>query len=140
MRVSVTGGHEARRIASALYAEANGRFRDRLDDAIKDANRDVPKKMRASAMRFLPKRNGLAAEVARSRFRTWPIKLGITVSATHRYDIAGMDAGRVVHPLFGDRSRWYGQAVPPGWFTSVIEEQDGETYRAIVRVVESLDF
>ncbi|HET9969070.1 MAG TPA: hypothetical protein VFQ68_12625 [Streptosporangiaceae bacterium] len=32
-----------------------------------------------------------------------------------------LDAGQLAHPLWGDREKWYDQAVKPGWFTGPCE-------------------
>ena len=135
IRVTITGEEEAFALAARLRRAGDGRLQDRLRDAVKDANRDVPTKLRMSAVSHLPKRGGLAGQVARSKIRTRPLAAGISISASHRYDIAGMDKGLVVHPLFGNKRHWYAQAVPPGWFQSVVDGQREETRRAIERVV-----
>lgn len=35
--------------------------------------------------------------------------------------LKSLDAGKLAHPLWGDREHWYGQAVHPGWFTGPCE-------------------
>lgn len=134
--LSITGEEEAFAVAARLRRAGDGRLQGKLRDAVRDANRGVPTKLRMSALSHLPKRGGLGPTVARGmKVRTWPISAGITIKASHRYDIAGMDKGLVVHPLFGNKRHWYAQAVPPGWFQSVVDGQRDDTRRAIERVV-----
>lgn len=143
VKVTIHGAHEAVALAERLDRAGDGRLRDALYDAIRRANRSVPTELRASALRRLPKRGGLGPNVAAGM----AIKMrsargagvGITVTATHEYHIGGMDLGKVIHPLFGNKSHWYRQAVRPGWFTSVMEGQEAPTRRAIERAVSKFD-
>jgi hypothetical protein len=143
VRLRISGEDEAVALAARLDAAGDGRLRRSLRDAIKDANRDVPSRLRASAIATLPKRGGLAGEVARSRIRTYELtagaSVGVTIRASHRYDIEGMDKGATVHPLFGNKRHWYWQRVRGGWFSDVVDDQKARNHRAIVQAVESFD-
>ena len=99
-------------------------IRRALDDAITHAAQPLPEKLRASALTTLPKRGGLAAAVAESQMRVAAqsgAEAGARVTVDSRYDVAGMDEGRVVHPLFGDRRHWYTERLNPHWFTTPVE-------------------
>lgn len=99
-------------------------IRGALDDAITKAAQPLPERLRASALSTLPKRGGLAATVAGSRIQVSGAsgaEAGARVTVDSRYNVAGMDEGRVVHPLFGDRRHWYTQQITPRWFTTPIE-------------------
>ena len=98
--------------------------RGALDGAITKAAEPLPERLRASALSTLPKRGGLAAAVAGSQMRVSAqsgAEAGARVTVDSRYNVAGMDAGRVVHPLFGDRRHWYTQQITPHWFTTPVE-------------------
>ncbi len=88
----------------------------------------------------LPKRGGLAREVASSKFgrkrRRMPGGgVSIEVTATGRYDLQGIDEGLVIHPTYGRRP-WTEQAVPAGWFSDSFEKVEDD----LVNEVESLIF
>lgn len=135
--VHIVGEQEAWDLAARLKRAGDGRLQDKLRDAVRDANRGVPAKLRLSAIAHLPKRNGLAGAVARSRIRVRPLAAGVGIYASHQYDIAGLDNGLNIHPLFGNKRHWYLQPVRPGWFQSVVDGQRGESRRAVERAVES---
>ncbi len=143
VRIDILGAHEAVALAGRLARAGDGRFKRDLYDAVADANRSVPTELRASALRYLPKRGGLAVDVARAHIKSRRFMAGNTVGirfwVVHRYHIDGMDKGLVVHPLYGNKRHWYRQRVRPGWFTNVTQGQRGPTKRAIERAVERFD-
>src|SRR5688500_2872865 len=76
----------------------------------------------------LPQRGGFAAGVAAAKFgvrtTTHGKNAGVRIQGRQTgHDIAGIDAGLIRKPLFGDRSNWYSQPVRPGFFTRPIEER-----------------
>ena len=46
-----------------------------------------------------------------------------------------LDAGQLVHPLFGDREHWYRQEVTPGWFTGPAEAAGPRVRTAIEKAL-----
>jgi hypothetical protein len=74
----------------------------------------------------LPSRGGLDQRVAGATFRT-QLKggrnPGVRVTARERsgrpVDLNAIDrTGRIRHPLFGNRKRWFTTKAPAGWFTT----------------------
>jgi hypothetical protein len=52
-----------------------------------------------------------------------------------------LDAGRLTHPLFGDREHWYTQEEPsvrPGWFTGPAEAATPRVRAGIERALEDV--
>lgn len=110
-----------------------------LDDAINHGAQPLPERLRASALATLPKRGGLAEAVARSQIRvsgTTGADAGARVTVDSRYNVAGLDAGRVVHPLFGDRRHWYSERVNPRWFTTPVEAAEPGIEREVRDAME----
>lgn len=134
--VRIEGEEEAFALAKRLDAAGDGRLLRALKDAVDESTDDVPSRLRASALSHLPKRNGLASEVARSRIRVYPTGgAAVRITASHEYQIDGMDKGLVVHPLWGDKSHWYPQRVRAGWFQDVVDQQEPITRAAIEEAV-----
>lgn len=136
--VRIFGEQEAVALAKRLDKAGDGRLLRHLREAVKDSTDGVPSRLRASALAHLPKRNGLAGEVARSRITITPMAAGdaaVRISAHNKYQIDGMDKGLNVHPLWGDRRHWYPQRVRSGWFSSVVDEQEPITRAAIEEAV-----
>lgn len=142
VQVTILGASDAARLGAKLIRAGDGALKDKLYDAIRKANIGLEGEIRRSAFSHLPRRNGLAAEVAASRITTDHTfeagnGVGIKVTAHHEYDIAGMDNGLNVHPLFGDKRHWYPQHVRAGWFSDAVDGQREPTRFAIERAVKS---
>jgi hypothetical protein len=139
LRIEVKGEEQAFALAQRLLRKGRGDLADDLHRAMREAMAGVESEIRRSAYR-LPNRNGLADEIATSRIDVTShasgSDVGIVVSASHRYHLPGLDAGRNVHPLFGNRRHWYDQAVRPGWFSDPVEGRTDQVGTAIRRVVK----
>jgi hypothetical protein len=125
IRIRIYGEGEAARLGATLIAKGAGPgLKARLHGALERGTAGVETEIRASALRKLPSRNGLAREVASAHIAKFHSLGGGSVSvmirATHRYSLEGLDAGLNVHPLFGDKKHWYPQTVRPGWFTEPV--------------------
>lgn len=143
IRVQILGEGEAVALARRLARAGDRRFRDHLQDHVNDSNRGIQGLVRASALSHLPKRNGLAGEIARgARITVNEFKgatPGFSVRASHKYDLDGLDKGGNVHPLFGNKRHWYFQRVRSGWFSDAMEDQADRTHAAIERAVATFD-
>lgn len=142
VRVRIYGEQEALAKATQLIRAGNGGLKDAMYDAVRRANAGVERELRQSILRRLPNTNGLAREVATARISVRSTfasgagsaeGVGVIIRADHEYDLRGLDRGLNIHPLFGNRTRWYPQSVRPGWWSSVIRGQIGETKAAISR-------
>ena len=76
------------------------------------------------------KTESLADRVSQAKFMTKAVRpkggtATVRVIAASKkgksVDLNALDAGRVRHPLFGNRRHWYQQSVPAGWFTRPME-------------------
>lgn len=109
------------RLPAQLREAAEAGLRREISKAVGRATRSLERDVRRSAVRTLPREGGLGTEVSRSRITRSQRSAGevvtVTLKASHRYDIAGMDRGRLRHPLFGNRRYWYSQRVRPRWWS-----------------------
>lgn len=49
-----------------------------------------------------------------------------------------LDAGQLSHPLWGDRERWYDQAVHPGWFTGPCQDAEPRVRDALEKALRDV--
>lgn len=107
---------------------------------IRDAVAPVKDAIRVRALETLPKSGGLAARVAGSRLGTStsfsPRTGGVTLRMRSQDNLRSIDAGRVRHPLFGDRKHWYEEAVTPGFFSGPVADATREVEAACMAALE----
>lgn len=114
--------------ARQLKQAAEAGLRRELQKAITDATRDIPAKVRAELKPRLPDRyvaEDLGPDLRITVSRRYGSKdPGVTVRAAttggKRRMLWALDRGVIRHPLFGDRQRWYGQAVTRGFFSDPV--------------------
>lgn len=140
VRIQIHGEEQAARIARRLLRKAgSGELARNLHVGMRMALAGVEADIRTSARR-LPATNGLAADVATSRisvtYAANKSAVSATIRARHEYNLAGLDAGTNIHPLFGNRRHWYRQAVRPGWFSDPVNERTDDVRRAIQKAVK----
>lgn len=131
------------------------RFRDLAQDLRAAGRKDLKKEMtreiraevkpaigavREHAREELPRAGGLAALIAKSRFRaairTGKSTAGVRVLAKDRHDIRSINRGKVRHPVWGNRKVWVLQSVQPGWFDEPLYEREDAMREAISRAVD----
>lgn len=144
MEVTVTGGAEDLAILSRRLKAAGTQgkgLRKELAKRIRDEAKPLRAKAKANARATLPQRGGLARRVAASRMSvsvTTGRVVGVKIVGRNGYDIRNMDRGQVRKPLFGDRSRWYQQRVPEGWFSDAIEREAPAMRKAAGRAMKDI--
>lgn len=126
--------------AVRLRRAGDGLERD-LSRAMKDAADGVPDAVRAGLAAHLP--DSYAGDLARGLALRVGARLGgtepkVTVTATSNRELRRLDAGRLTHPLYGNRKHWYTQAVVPGWFTGPCEDAAPAVRAAIERALENV--
>jgi len=62
----------------------------------------------------------------------------VLASVSRNRKLARSDAGILLHPLFGDRERWFRQGVAPGWFTGPVEESVPEIRDAVEQALDEV--
>lgn len=145
--VSFRGAEDFLRVSKALKAAGDKELRKELNKSLREAAKPIIKATRAAALEQLPKRGGLAAQVAREpqrvQVRTGAKTAGVRIVVGRRRGGARMaDQGLVRHPLFGDREHWYTTKVPEGWFTDTGQEQlpqvRGELLKAVAAMADRI--
>lgn len=143
--VRVTGAEQLASLSKALRSVAKDErkgLRRELYRGIMRATRPLKQAAQESARSTLPSSGGLAAAVARSKFKTKTAgggaNVGVRILATGGTDIRAMDAGRLRHPVYGNRSVWVTQSVTPGWFTRPMEAGAGRVQVEILRAMDSV--
>jgi hypothetical protein len=101
-----------------------GDLRKELLREIRGSAKKAIPDVRASAGRTLPKRGGLAARVAEQPYavRTSLAASGAAVKIIGQgmKELRDIDAGRLRHPVYGNREVWKAQSVTPGFFSKAI--------------------
>jgi hypothetical protein len=120
--VEIRGADQLARLARQLKEAGDRGLQRELYGGINRAMKPVREDLKRSAVSGkIPRRGGLAAKVAASRFRTrrrtsaWVS--GIRLEATNQYTLGRLNRGQVRHPIPNNRDVWVTQQIEPGWFT-----------------------
>lgn len=121
---SVRGSQEMATVARRLKEAGRTDLRKELLAGIREAGKTVIPDIKRAAASTLPRSGGLAAQVASQAYsvRTSLALSGAKVSIVGRgmKGLRDIDAGRVRHPVFGDRSTWVQQSVTPGFVSQTV--------------------
>ena len=124
MDLVVQGAEDLGVLAKRLKEVGDKELRKELLRGIRVATKGTKAKIKANALSQLPKKGGLNAVIAGSKFatktKTSARSTGIKIVATNPHQIRGMDRGHLRHPVFGHRDRWKSQKIPAGWFSEPI--------------------
>ena len=115
-----------------------------LRQAARDAIGPVSVRVSRSAVARLPRKGRLGEFVSRTTdFKITTSAEGARLTAVSSHDIQAMDAGRDMHPLFGDKRHWYVESVTPGWWSEPIAASEPsvreEFEKAMERVKELVE-
>lgn len=115
----VRGTEQFIRLSKALKAAGETELRKELNKGMKRAAKPLIPKARAEARKRLPKRGGLADQIAKEPARV-QVRTGKNpgvrlVIGKKRGGARAANKGLIRHPIFGT-DRWVEQPVPPGWF------------------------
>lgn len=140
LEVTVSGGDQARDLASRLHAVTGGLLRPALDEGLARGAGHAVREARHNAETILPRRGGYAATVAASEIDVDPLHGATTVSV--RVTAKGHDPrldtqGRLRHPVFG-RDQWREQKVPAGWFTAAMIRNAADVELQLLHAVDAV--
>jgi len=131
-----------RRIRTHADAKA---LRRELYAGLNRVTKGVREDMKASIGPSLPSRGGLAALVmAKASLTSSALagrNAGVRVRARHRtYDLRRLNAGRLRHPVFGNRDVWVEQTagMNPGFLDEAFEKKKPEVARAVQGVLAEI--
>jgi hypothetical protein len=123
--IEIKGAEQLATLSKRLKAAGDKELQRELSRGITQAMKPVPAAARASALKTLPSRGGLAQRVAKSQMRTvrraGPRIAGVRLQAKNSYGLGMLDRGINHHPVYGNRKVWVRQAVTPGWWTDPTE-------------------
>lgn len=139
----VTGADDFLKLSKALKHAGRTELRRELTNGMKRTARPLVAKTRAEALRRLPKKGGLAKQVAkepqRVQVRTGAKTAGVRiVVGKKRGGARGANKGTIRHPVFGNREVWVDQDVTPGWFDDPIRDSAPQVRRDLERAMESV--
>jgi hypothetical protein len=109
---------------------ADKHFRRELFRGLNRAAKPLGKAVQESIPDYMPNRGGYAATLQRSHSTRTQIKTGgrdpavRLISRTKggvKRRVKALEAGKLAHPVFGNRKVWRTQSVKPGFFTEPIE-------------------
>lgn len=140
MAFNFVTAHRLRDLARDLREAGRKDLKKAMTREIRDEAKPAIAAVKENARTSLPRAGGLAALIARSRFRT-SIKTGkntagVQIVAKDSHDIRAINRGKVRHPVWGNRKVWVLQSVEPGWFDEPIEDRADAMREAIARAVD----
>lgn len=120
--VTVKGADQLVRLAAAVRKAGDKELRKELLRGLRTATKPMISDLRDSARANLPHTGGLNEVVASSKMaarnKTSGAGAGVRVVATGTkvHDIKATNAGRLRHPVYGNRRNWVTQDIKPGWW------------------------
>lgn len=144
--VEIRGADEVDALVRRIRTHADAKaIRKELYAGLNRVTKPVREDMKASIGPSLPSRGGLAALVmGRASLTTSATSgrnAGVRIRARHKdYDLKRLNAGRLRHPVFGNRSVWVEQTagINPGFLDDSFEKQKPEIARGIQRVLDDI--
>jgi hypothetical protein len=119
----VRGSRDLHVLAQRLAEAGRGDLRKELLREIRGSAKKAIPAIRLSASR-LPRRGGLAERVSQQAYVAQTRLAGSSASVRlvgkGMKELRDIDAGRLRHPVFGDRERWVAQSVTPGFFSQAV--------------------
>jgi hypothetical protein len=128
--VDINGADQLIRLSKALKEAGAKDLQRELAKAINTAMKPVKADLQRSAG-SLPRRGGLAAEIAGSKYSTRRNKNGLRLVAKGKYSLYHLDQGQVRHGK-GNKV----QSIQPGWFTDVTEAAAPEVRKEITDAMQ----
>lgn len=142
MADTARGARELAALAKRLKDEGNGSLRKELLKGIYGAGKQAIPEVRRSATRMLPRRGGLAAQIAAQSFTSRASLSGSSVSVRligqGMKELGDIDAGRLRHPVFGNRDVWEAQSVTAGFFSGTMQAQAPSIRREIDKTMNDV--
>lgn len=138
----VTGVEDFVALSKALKHAGAGGLRKQLNKGLQEAVKPVIPKTRAAALARLPKRGGLAAQVAkepqRVQVKTGESTAGVRLVVGKRKGGAqSANAGTIRHPIPGGKA-FVNQSVKPGWFDEPAKAALPEIQQAAMHALDAV--
>lgn len=138
----VRGADDFLKLSKALKHAGRTEMRKGLHKGLRVAAKPLIPKARAEALRRLPKRGGLAQQVAKEPMRV-QVRTGNTpgvriVVGKKRGGARAANRGVIRHPVFGNRDVFMDQKVRPGWFDDPLKASAPEVRRDLERAIDDV--
>jgi hypothetical protein len=141
----ITGGADLYRIARQVRKSASDpEVAKQFNKAVKGSTKPAQNRIKQGLGEYMP--TGYVPDLrrdlsVRSGTTLSGRRAGVRVEARSRQSRLGaLNAGRLRHPLFGNRDHWFTQAVRPGFFTDPLRAAVPAVKAAVERAVqEALD-
>jgi hypothetical protein len=132
-------------VAARLREIGDGGLARELQKAIGDAVAPVGGEIRRGLRPHLPDRYAevLDADLKISRSSSLSgDEARVTVLAspggTKKRKLQPLDDGILLHPLYGNRGRWFAQQVTPGWFSGPVEDAGPQVRQAVEAALDAI--
>ena len=135
----IRGSQDLATLAKRLKDAGRNDLRKELLKGVRESGASTVLEIRESALENLPRRGGLAAKVAAEKASvrsTWAAS-GARVQLKRKRG-RGLNAGRLRHPVGGNRDVWVQQKVNADWFDDPIRDAAPGIRRMIVAVIERI--
>lgn len=145
-QVELQGAEQVDALVRRIRVHADAKaLRKELYQGLNRVTKGVRADMRASIGPSLPSRGGLAALMMAKASLTSTASqgknAGVRIRARHKsYDLKRLNAGRLRHPVFGNRRVWVEQTagINPGFLDDSFEKQKPEIAREVQRVLDDI--
>ncbi len=140
--VNVTGGNAAHALAKRLKALNDKDLQKELSRGISRAMKPAAKNVKTSVPEYMP--SGYAPTLAKAlSLRTSNLASGLRITGTAKGNprprkVDDLNKGRLRHPLFGNRDKWYGQTVRERFFDEPLEAMAPEVRAALDKVLSEV--
>ena len=114
--IEIRGAEQLATLSKRLKEAGDKDLKKELSAGIRQAMEPLKQEVRQSALRTLPQRGGLARRTAKTSLRVTRSARGIRLVGKSSDSIRRMNSGTIRHPVFGNRSVWVDQRIPPGWW------------------------
>lgn len=141
--LDLRGSEQLRELAARIKETGNKPLRNELTKGLRAATEPMRSDITAAASDRLPRRGGLGALVASYKvthsLRQSGRNPGVRITMKGGKQLPLVDAGRVRHPVFGDRKRWVTQAIAPGFWSDPIDAASAKAAQEIQNVLDAVE-
>ena len=135
----VRGSEDLARLAKALKEAGRNDLRKELLKGVRESGASTVLEIRDSALRNLPRRGGLAEKVAAEKASLRATYGGSAARVSIRRKRGrGLNAGRLRHPVYGNRENWVQQKVDANWFDDPIRDAAPDIRRRLQAVLDRI--
>lgn len=139
MKIDIQVGTDIGLIAEQLKDFGRDDLRREFVKGVKDAVRPTQRQIKAGVGAYMP--TGYTDDLKRDMTVTTSVRTtgNAKVTVTGRSGQSRLNAlnkGRLRHPLFGNRDKWYSQRVRPGFFTDPLFRSVPDATRRVERAMQ----